>query len=114
VHYCVAAGATGGSRPAIFFADRSGAQYEDGTTDVTTPSRSATHRRNARPFHRVLRGHVAIARAIFPDGTTGAQLDWRATISLAGRPDFEHLGYRARRGSYLSVHEGLARLLLRH
>jgi Xaa-Pro aminopeptidase len=61
-------------------------------------------------FTRVLRGHLAIARAIFPDGTTGAQLDtlarqflWQAGI------DFEH-GTGHGVGSYLSVHEGPARI----
>jgi Xaa-Pro aminopeptidase len=61
-------------------------------------------------FTRVLRGHIAIARAVFPDGTTGAQLDtlarqflWRVGI------DFEH-GTGHGVGSYLSVHEGPARI----
>jgi Xaa-Pro aminopeptidase len=89
----------------------SGAQYEDGTTDVTRtiaigePSAEMRDR-----FTRVLRGHIAIARAVFPDGTTGAQLDtlarqflWQAGI------DFEH-GTGHGVGSYLSVHEGPARI----
>jgi Xaa-Pro aminopeptidase len=89
----------------------SGAQYEDGTTDVTRtvavgePSAEMRDR-----FTRVLRGHIAIAHAIFPDGTTGAQLDtlarqflWQAGI------DFEH-GTGHGVGSYLSVHEGPARI----
>jgi Xaa-Pro aminopeptidase len=61
-------------------------------------------------FTRVLRGHIAIARALFPDGTTGAQIDtlarqylWQAGI------DFEH-GTGHGVGSYLSVHEGPARI----
>jgi Xaa-Pro aminopeptidase len=61
-------------------------------------------------FTRVLRGHIAISRALFPDGTTGAQLDtlarqflWQAGI------DFEH-GTGHGVGSYLSVHEGPARI----
>jgi Xaa-Pro aminopeptidase len=89
----------------------SGAQYEDGTTDVTRtiaigqPSMEMCDR-----FTRVLRGHIAIARAVFPDGTTGAQIDtlarqflWQAGI------DFEH-GTGHGVGSYLSVHEGPARI----
>ena len=89
----------------------SGAQYEDGTTDVTRtiaigqPSMEMQDR-----FTRVLRGHIAIARAVFPDGTTGAQIDtlarqylWQAGI------DFEH-GTGHGVGSYLSVHEGPARI----
>ena len=61
-------------------------------------------------FTRVLRGHIAIARAVFPDGTTGAQIDtlarqflWQAGI------DFDH-GTGHGVGSYLSVHEGPARI----
>ena len=58
-----------------------------------------------RNFTLVLKGHIAIARAVFPDGTTGAQLDsfarqflWRAGL------DFDH-GTGHGVGSYLSVHE---------
>ncbi|HXW40110.1 MAG TPA: M24 family metallopeptidase, partial [Xanthobacteraceae bacterium] len=61
-------------------------------------------------FTLVLKGHIAIARAVFPDGTTGAQLDtlarqflWRAGL------DFDH-GTGHGVGSYLSVHEGPARI----
>jgi Xaa-Pro aminopeptidase len=61
-------------------------------------------------FTRVLKGHIAIARAVFPDGTSGAQLDsfarqflWSAGI------DFDH-GTGHGVGSYLSVHEGPARI----
>ncbi len=61
-------------------------------------------------FTRVLRGHIAIARAAFPDGTTGAQLDTLARQFLwhAGL-DFAH-GTGHGVGSYLSVHEGPARI----
>jgi Xaa-Pro aminopeptidase len=89
----------------------SGAQYQDGTTDVTRtiaigePSAEMRDR-----FTRVLRGHIAIARAVFPDGTTGAQLDSLARQYLwqAGL-DFDH-GTGHGVGSYLSVHEGPARI----
>ena len=89
----------------------SGAQYLDGTTDVTrtvaigTPS--AEHRDR---FTRVLKGHIALATARFPRGTTGSQLD-----ALARRPlweaglDFDH-GTGHGVGSYLSVHEGPHRI----
>ncbi len=94
----------------LFLVD-SGGQYEDGTTDITrtvavgTPG--AEMRRN---FTRVLKGHIAIARAIFPDGTTGAQLDTLARQFLwqAGL-DYDH-GTGHGVGSYLSVHEGPARI----
>ena len=89
----------------------SGAQYEDGTTDVTRTIAIGEPTDEMRDrFTRVLRGHIAIARAIFPDGTTGAQLDtlarqflWQAGV------DFEH-GTGHGVGSYLSVHEGPARI----
>jgi Xaa-Pro aminopeptidase len=89
----------------------SGAQYEDGTTDVTrTIAIGAPTQEMRDRFTRVLRGHIAIACAQFPDGTTGAQIDtlarqflWQAGI------DFDH-GTGHGVGSYLSVHEGPARI----
>jgi Xaa-Pro aminopeptidase len=89
----------------------SGAQYEDGTTDVTRTIAIGVPTFEMRDrFTRVLRGHIAIARALFPDGTSGAQLDtlarqylWQAGV------DFEH-GTGHGVGSYLSVHEGPARI----
>src|SRR5690606_8920048 len=54
----------------------SGAQYEDGTTDVTRTIASGTPTGKMRTrFTQVLKGHIAIATAVFPEGTTGAQLD---------------------------------------
>jgi Xaa-Pro aminopeptidase len=89
----------------------SGAQYEDGTTDVTRTIAIGEPTEEMRDrFTRVLRGHIAIARAIFPDGTTGAQLDSLARQYLwAAGLDFEH-GTGHGVGSYLSVHEGPARI----
>ena len=94
----------------IFLID-SGAQYEDGTTDVTRTI--AIGRPTARMrdrFTRVLKGHIAIARAVFPKGTTGAQIDALARVALwrAGS-DFDH-GTGHGVGSYLSVHEGPQRI----
>ena len=61
-------------------------------------------------FTRVLKGHIGIATAIFPDGTTGAQLDSFARAPLwAAGIDFDH-GTGHGVGSYLSVHEGPARI----
>jgi Xaa-Pro aminopeptidase len=89
----------------------SGAQYEDGTTDVTRTIAVGEPTAEMRDrFTRVLRGHIAIARAVFPDGTTGAQLDTLARQYLwAAGVDFEH-GTGHGVGSYLSVHEGPARI----
>src|SRR6185437_9488986 len=94
----------------LFLID-SGAQYEDGTTDVTRTVvvGEATAEMRDR-FSRVLKGHIAIATAIFPEGTSGAQLDPLARIALwqAGL-DYDH-GTGHGVGSYLSVHEGPARI----
>ncbi|MBS9479118.1 aminopeptidase P family protein [Ancylobacter radicis] len=94
----------------LFLID-SGAQYEDGTTDVTrtlivgTPSDEMRDR-----FTRVLKGHAAIARAVFPAGSSGAQLDSFARQFLwAAGLDFDH-GTGHGVGAYLSVHEGPARI----
>ncbi|MBD1547429.1 aminopeptidase P family protein [Roseibium aggregatum] len=89
----------------------SGAQYEDGTTDITRTiavgDMSAEMKRNNT---LVLKGHIAISAARFPEGTTGAQLDTLARIDLwkAGL-DFDH-GTGHGVGSYLSVHEGPQRI----
>jgi Xaa-Pro aminopeptidase len=94
----------------LFLID-SGAQYEDGTTDVTRTiavGRPTALMRDR--FTRVLKGHIAIARAVFPAGTSGAQLDSfaRAALWQAGL-DFDH-GTGHGVGAYLSVHEGPQRL----
>jgi len=94
----------------LFLID-SGAQYEDGTTDVTRTVAVGKPTDEMRTcFTLVLKGHIAIATAKFPEGTTGAQLDpfarralWQAGI------DFDH-GTGHGVGSYLSVHEGPARI----
>jgi Xaa-Pro aminopeptidase len=94
----------------LFLVD-SGAQYVDGTTDITRtvvvgkPSEEMCDR-----FTRVLKGHIAIATAVFPESTSGAQLDTLARMPLwqAGL-DFDH-GTGHGVGSYLSVHEGPARI----
>ncbi|MGY4572291.1 aminopeptidase P family protein [Bradyrhizobium sp. USDA 3256] len=111
VHYRVTRKSNRRIEPGDLLLIDSGAQYEDGTTDVTRTIAIGKPTDEMRDrFIRVLRGHIAIARAIFPDGTTGAQLDtlarqylWQAGI------DFEH-GTGHGVGSYLSVHEGPARI----
>jgi Xaa-Pro aminopeptidase len=111
VHYRVTRSTNRTIAPGELFLIDSGGQYEDGTTDITRtvavgePSPEMRER-----FTRVLKGHIAIARAVFPDGTTGAQLDPFARQALweAG-VDFDH-GTGHGVGSYLSVHEGPARI----
>ena len=94
----------------VFLVD-SGAQYEDGTTDITRTvavGRPASLMRDRAT--RVLKGHIAVARAVFPPGTTGAQIDALARAALwRSGLDFDH-GTGHGVGSYLSVHEGPQRL----
>jgi len=94
----------------LFLID-SGGQYLDGTTDVTRtiaigkPSAEMRDR-----FTRVLKGHIALAKAVFPEGTSGSQLDCLARKPLweAGL-DYDH-GTGHGVGSYLGVHEGPQRI----
>jgi Xaa-Pro aminopeptidase len=76
VHYRVTSRSNRVVAPNELFLIDSGAQYEDGTTDITrTIAVGETTTEMRDRFTRVLKGHIAIARAIFPEGTTGAQLD---------------------------------------
>ncbi|MEZ5874927.1 MAG: aminopeptidase P family protein [Hyphomicrobiales bacterium] len=89
----------------------SGAQYVDGTTDVTrTVAVGKPTSEMKRHYSLVLRAHIAIATARFPKGTRGQDLDPYARRPLwqAGL-DFDH-GTGHGVGSYLSVHEGPQRL----
>lgn len=89
----------------------SGGQYLDATTDITrtvaigTPSDQMRH-----DFTHVLKAHIALDRAVFPQGTTGAQLDaiTRAPLWAAGM-DFAH-GTGHGVGCCLNVHEGPANI----
>jgi Xaa-Pro aminopeptidase len=106
VHYRVTERTNQRIGKGLFLLD-SGAQYEDGTTDITRtigvgkPSAEMRDR-----FTRVLKGHIAIASAVFPKGVTGAQLDAFARRALwdAGL-DYDH-GTGHGVGAFLSVHEG--------
>jgi Xaa-Pro aminopeptidase len=111
VHYRVTTKTNRGIATGELFLIDSGGQYQDGTTDITRTVAVGEPTAEMRErFTRVLKGHIAIARAIFPDGTTGAQLDSFARQSLwAAGLDFDH-GTGHGVGSYLSVHEGPARI----
>jgi Xaa-Pro aminopeptidase len=94
----------------IYLVD-SGGQYLDATTDITrTVAVGAPTAEMRRQFTLVLKGHIALARALFPVGATGAQLDSFARQHLwqAGF-DFDH-GTGHGIGSYLCVHEGPQRI----
>lgn len=91
----------------------SGGQYADGTTDITRtvwvgPGEPRAEHRDR--FTRVLKGHIALDRAVFPKGTVGAQLDTLARQFLwAAGVDYAH-GTGHGVGSFLSVHEGPQRI----
>ena len=89
----------------------SGAQYLDGTTDITrTIAIGAVGAEERRRYTQVLKGHMAVARARFPKGTSGSQLDVLARMALwADGVDYDH-GTGHGVGSYLSVHEGPQRI----
>jgi len=113
VHYHARPGAESRLKAGGLYLVDSGGQYLDGTTDVTRtvflePGRPDSLAVGA--FTRVLKGHIALASAVFPKGTAGIQLD-----ALARRPlweaglDYDH-GTGHGVGCYLSVHEGPQRI----
>ncbi len=111
VHYRASAASERTLEPGSLYLVDSGGQYRDGTTDITRtvaigmPSAEMRDR-----FTRVLKGHIALAMARFPAGTTGSQLDALARYALwqAGL-DYDH-GTGHGVGAYLSVHEGPHRI----
>jgi Xaa-Pro aminopeptidase len=113
IHYRVTEDSNRPIRPNEVYLIDSGAQYTDGTTDVT---RTVWTGPDAAPaairgnVTRVLKGHIAIATLVFPEGVGGAHIDafarralWQVGI------DYDH-GTGHGVGSYLSVHEGPARI----
>jgi Xaa-Pro aminopeptidase len=111
VHYHASPDSEQALLPGSFYLVDSGAQYLDGTTDVTRtvaigePSPEMRDR-----FTRVLKGHIALAACRFPKGTTGSQLDALSRHALwqVGL-DYDH-GTGHGVGSYLGVHEGPQRI----
>lgn len=93
-------------RGELFLID-SGAQYGDGTTDVTRTIAVGRPNPEMRTHYTlVLKGHIAIADALFPLGTRGVELDPLARQALWRHGlDYDH-GTGHGVGSYLSVHEG--------
>ncbi|MCB1542688.1 MAG: aminopeptidase P family protein, partial [Rhodoblastus sp.] len=109
-HYRVTENSDAKIGKGIYLVD-SGAQYVDGTTDITRTTIVGAPKGDMRDrYTRVLKGHIAIATAVFPKGTTGAQIDAYARRALweAGT-DFDH-GTGHGVGAYLSVHEGPQRI----
>ncbi|HQS71225.1 MAG: X-Pro aminopeptidase [Novosphingobium sp. 28-62-57] len=113
VHYRVSEETSRTLEPNSVYLVDSGGQYLDGTTDIT---RTVWIGPDAPPlevkdrFTRVLKGHIALARAVFPKGTAGSQLDSFARQFLwAAGLDYAH-GTGHGVGSFLSVHEGPQRI----
>ena len=111
MHYRVSEATDRAILPDEVFLIDSGGQYLDGTTDITRtiwtgPSLPTAALRER--YTRVLKGHIAIATLVFPEGVAGVRLDAfaRAALWQAGL-DFDH-GTGHGVGSYLSVHEGPA------
>jgi len=111
VHYRVTPATNRRLEPGSLYLVDSGGQYRDGTTDITrtVPIGEPTDEMRDR-FTRVLKGHIAIASAVFPRGTRGSQLDsfarqylWQAGL------DYAH-GTGHGVGSFLGVHEGPQRI----
>ncbi|EIZ79252.1 X-Pro aminopeptidase [Novosphingobium sp. Rr 2-17] len=118
MHYRVSEETNRTLEPNSVYLVDSGGQYPDGTTDITRtvwvaspngagigPSGEVKDR-----FTRVLKGHIALATAVFPSGTAGSQLDVLARHALwqAG-VDYAH-GTGHGVGSFLAVHEGPQRI----
>ena len=89
----------------------SGGQYLDGTTDITrTVVIGEPSDEHMKMFTLVLKGHIALAAAVFPKGTSGTQLDVLARQFLwAAGKDYDH-GTGHGVGAFLSVHEGPQRI----
>jgi Xaa-Pro aminopeptidase len=118
VHYRVSAETNRRLEPGSVYLVDSGGQYPDGTTDITRTvwvGRSDEQGGEAPAdvkdrFTRVLKGHIALARAVFPRGTAGSQLDVLARQFLwSAGLDYAH-GTGHGVGSFLAVHEGPQRI----
>lgn len=85
----------------------SGAQYSDGTTDITrTISLGNPTEEEKKIYTFVLKGHIALSECVFPDGASGTQIDCAARYAMWQH--FLNYGHGTGHGvgSYLNVHEG--------
>lgn len=93
----------------------SGAQYQDGTTDITrTIALGPVSQQEMLDYTLVLKGHLRLAMAKFPDGTCGTQLDALARYDLwqHGMNFLHGTGHGV--GSFLCVHEGPHQIRMNH
>ncbi|KAL5168540.1 Aminopeptidase P1 [Glycine soja] len=107
IHYSPKAETCAELDPDKIYLFDSGAQYLDGTTDITRTvhfGKPSTHEKAC--YTAVLKGHIALGNARFPNGTNGHSLDILARIPLwKDGLDYRH-GTGHGIGSYLNVHEG--------
>lgn len=107
VHYSANPSTNATLQPDNLLLVDSGANYLDGTTDITRtitlgePTNAQRH-----DFTLVMKGHISLAQAVFPIGTRGAQLDALARINLwkEGLSYLHGTGHGV--GHFLNVHEG--------
>ncbi len=113
MHYKASAETNRPIEPSSVYLCDSGGQYADGTTDVTRtiwvgPGAAPDEVRDR--FTRVLKGHIALATSVFPEGTSGGQIDALARQFLwSAGLDYAH-GTGHGVGSFLAVHEGPQRI----
>jgi Xaa-Pro aminopeptidase len=114
VHYRVSEATNRPLEPGTLYLVDSGGQYPDATTDITrTVAIGEPAAEMRRRFTLVLKGHIALAEAVFPEGTAGSQLDAFARRHLwAAGLDYDH-GTGHGVGSRLCVHEGPQRIAKR-
>jgi Xaa-Pro aminopeptidase len=107
VHYSATEESNAALRPESFLLLDSGGQYLDGTTDITrTISWGKLTEEERTDFTLVLKGHIALGSAIFPQGTRGSQLDILARKALWNKEwNYGH-GTGHGVGHFLCVHEG--------
>ncbi|MCD8287531.1 MAG: aminopeptidase P family protein, partial [Porphyromonadaceae bacterium] len=107
VHYSASPESNSRLSPKGFLLVDSGAQYLDGTTDITrTIVLGPLTEEERRDYTLVLKGHIGIATAIFPEGTRGDQIDVLARRHLWNvfRNYLHGTGHGV--GHFLNVHEG--------
>lgn len=107
VHYEATPGTDVTLKPEGFLLLDSGAQYLDGTTDITrTIALGPLTEEEKTDYTLILKGHIALAMAVFPEGTRGAQLDVLARMPIwKERMNYLH-GTGHGVGHFLNVHEG--------
>lgn len=107
VHYHVTEKSSAEVKPEGLLLVDSGAQYFDGTTDITrTIAVGTLTEQMKKDYTMVMKGHIAIATAIYPEGTRGSQLDILARKALwdEGLNYLHGTGHGI--GHFLNVHEG--------